>query len=394
MERKPERTTVRLRTETAEKAHGPGKGAPLTKAPGSGSGGKAEIVPLQCAFFSGETSLPGTPATGSSATGNRRGEGGGVSRGQSSALARARRPEPVGGDAPPAPRPPTKTPYGRVEGSEAAAGKHGGAQAKLLERMLSRDNMRLAWQRVKANQGAAGLDGMTIQACPECARHHWERRRSARATGPSRPAAVWRVMLPKASGGEPPLGRPTVLDRVMQHATLQVIGPLVAPHFSTSSDGCRPGHRARMALAEMAEAHREGLRSAADCDLQRFFDTVPHGVLRNRLARHSADRRVLRRIGRSVRAGGLLPDGRRERTSWGLPQGGPLSLPTKLQTFFFRISIAGIGIDPKHNIYLVLGHFDPLDQRPDEVALARPVGLLQATVDFGSKIFQPANNQL
>ena len=123
MERKPESKTVSLRTETAYKANGPGKVAPHTEAPGSGPGVKAEVVQLQFAFLSGETSIPGTPATGSGTTGNRRVEDGGVSRGHSSALAKARRPEPVGCDSTPEPRPTTETPYGRVEGLEDVGGE-------------------------------------------------------------------------------------------------------------------------------------------------------------------------------------------------------------------------------------------------------------------------------
>jgi hypothetical protein len=187
---------VSLRTETADKAHGPGKVAPHTAAPGAGPGGKAEAVQVQCAFFSGETSILGPPATGSGTTGNRRGEDGGVSRGHSSALAQARRPAPVGWDMTHEPRPPTEPPHGRVEGLEEATGQHGGAPAHLLEQLRSRDHRRRAWPRVKANTGAAGMDGMAIDAFPACARHHWERRRSALAEGPYRPAAVRRVMRP------------------------------------------------------------------------------------------------------------------------------------------------------------------------------------------------------
>jgi RNA-directed DNA polymerase len=316
---------VSPRTETASKANGPGTVAPHTEAPGSGSGVKAEVVPLPFAFLSGEPSIPGAPNAGSGATGNRRVEGGGVSRGHRSALARAPRPKPAGCDATPEPRPATKTPQGRVEGLEDSAGKHGGAQAELLEQILSRDNRLLAWQRVQAHQGAAGRDGMTIQAFPEFARQHWERIRSALEAGTYRPAAVLRVMLPKASGGERPLGIPTVLDRGIQQAIAQVIGPLFEPHFRTYSYGFRPGRRARMALAEMEEAHRAGLRSSADCDLKRCFDTVNHGLVLNRLAKRSRDRRVVRLSGRYLRAGVILPDGRREPTSCGVPQGGPLS---------------------------------------------------------------------
>ena len=325
MGRKPERKTVSLRTATASQANGPGKVAPHTEAPGASPGVKAEGVPLQFACFSGETSTPGTPTAGSGTTGNRRVEDGGVSRGHRSALARARRPEPVGCDSTPEPRPPTQTPHGRVEGLEDSVGTHGGTQAHRLEQILSRDNMRLAWQRVKANTGAAGMDGRSIDACPEFARQHWERIRSALETGTYRPAAVLRVRMPKASGGERPLGLPTVLDRGIQQAIAQVIGPLFEPHFSTHSDGCRPGRRANMALEAMVDAHREALRCAADGDLKRFVDTVNHGLLMHRLARRMADRRVLRRIGRSVRAGVILPDGSREPTPCGVPQGGPLA---------------------------------------------------------------------
>ena len=114
-----------LRTETAYKANGPGKVAQHTEAPGSGSGVNAEVVQLQFAFLSGETSIP-------IATGNRRVEGGGVSRGHSTAQPKAGRPEPVGCSSTPEPRPSTQTSYERVEGTEASEGKHGGTQANLL----------------------------------------------------------------------------------------------------------------------------------------------------------------------------------------------------------------------------------------------------------------------
>jgi RNA-directed DNA polymerase len=185
--------------------------------------------------------------------------------------------------------------------------------------------MLLAWERVKANQGAAGMDGMSIDAFPEFARQHWERIRSALERGTYRPAAVLRVMIPKATGGQRPLGIPTVLDRVIQQAVAQVIGPLFEPTFSTHSYGFRPGRSARMALGEMEEARRDGLRYAVDCDLKSFFDTVNHGLLMTRLARRVRDGRVLRLISRYLRAGVVLRDGGREPTRCGVPQGGPLS---------------------------------------------------------------------
>jgi RNA-directed DNA polymerase len=194
-----------------------------------------------------------------------------------------------------------------------------------MEQILSRENMLKAWKRVKASKGAAGMDGMSIDAFPEFARHHWERIRSALERGAYRPAAVLRAMIPKATGGQRPLGIPTVLDRVIQQAIAQVIGPLFEPQFSEHSFGFRPRRSARMALAEMEQAHCDGLRFAVDCDLKSFFDTVNHGLLMNRLARQINDPQVLRLISRYLHAGVILPDGSREATSRGVPQGGPLS---------------------------------------------------------------------
>ncbi len=110
------------------------------------------------------------------------------------------------GGSTPDPRPTTATPYGRVEGAEAPVGQPGDPQATFREQLRSRENMRFAWQRVKANKGAAGMDGLSIDAFPAFAPHHWERLRSALEEGTYRPAAVRRVMIPKASGGERPLG--------------------------------------------------------------------------------------------------------------------------------------------------------------------------------------------
>ena len=135
---------------------------------------------------------------------------------------------------------------------------------------------------------------------------------------------------------------PTVLDRVIQQAVAQVIGSLYEPHFNACSYGFRPGRSARMALTEMEEAHRDGLRFAVDCDLKSFFDTVDHGLLMSRLARRIKDPRVLRLISRYLRAGVVLPDGNRERTTCGVPQGGPLTPPTMLQTIRFGAFSRGI----------------------------------------------------
>ena len=321
MERKPEFKTVSLRTETAYKADEPGKVAQHTDTQGSGSEVNAEIAQLQFAFLSGET--PEAQADR------------GVSRRHSTAGVTAGRPEPDRCPSTTDPQPAAETPNGRAVALEESddpsprlwitSGKHGGAQVNLMEQILSRENMLLAWKRVKANKGAAGVDGMSIDAFPEFARHHWERIRSALEKGTYRPAAVLRVMIPKATGGQRPLGIPTVLDRVIQQAIAQVIGPLFEPHFSDYSYGFRPQRSARMALGEMEQANSDGLRFAVDCDLKSFFDTVNHGLLMNRLARRVKDPRVSRLISRYLHAGVILPDGKREATACGVPQGGPLS---------------------------------------------------------------------
>lgn len=311
MERKTEFKTVSLRTETAYKADEPGKVAQHTEARGSGSEVNAEVVQLQFAFLSGE--VPGAQADRE------------VSRGHSTAEVKAERPEPDRCRSTTDPQPTVTTPNGRAVAPQESDGKHGEAQVNLLEQILSRENMLTAWKRVKTNGGVAGMDGMSIEAFPEFARHHWDRIRSALEQGAYRPAAVLRVMIPKAAGGQRPLGIPTVLDRVIQQAIAQVIGPLFDADFSVHSYGFRPKRSARMALEEMEQAHSDGLRFAVDCDLKSFFDTVNHGLLMNRLAGKVHDKRVLRLIGRYLNAGVILPDGKREPTPCGVPQGGPLS---------------------------------------------------------------------
>ena len=247
-----------------------------------------------------------------------------VSRGHSSSETLERRPELVsGGSTPPALESALK-PNGRADPG-LADGKHGTSADDLLEQILSRENMLTAWQRVKANGGAPGHDGMTIGAFPAFARQHWERIRSSLQGGTYRPAAVRRVMIPKLNGELRPLGIPTVLDRVIQQAIAQVLTPLFDPHFSQHSYGFRPNRRAHQAVRAVEAANQAGYTQAVDCDLKAFFDTVNHERLIHLLARRVADVRLLRLIGRYLRAGVLREDGTREATRKGVPQGGPLS---------------------------------------------------------------------
>jgi RNA-directed DNA polymerase len=164
---------------------------------------------------------------------------------------------------------------------------------------------------------------MAIDALPEVARQPGGRRRAALEEGTSRPAAGRRVMMAKATGGQRPRGIPPVLARVLLHAIAPVIGPLFASPFSTPRDGCRPGRRARLALAARDEAHRAGLRDAVAGARQRVFDPGHYRWRMNRRARRSTDRRVLRRLSRYWRAGVIRPAGSREPTRGGGPPGGP-----------------------------------------------------------------------
>jgi len=250
VERKPECKTLSPRTETSYQAARADELAQHSEVPGSTRKVKDGVVQLEFAFLSGETCIDRIG-------GNVEGNHAGVSRGHSTATALAGRSKPDGCAATPASGLTATNPTGGVTGTEAGR-KHGRAQSDLLEQILSRENMHQAWSRVKANKGAPGIDGMSIEVFPAFARQHWDRIRSALYAGNYRPAAVRRVMIPKATGGERPLGIPTVLDRLIQQAIAQIITPMFEAIFHPKSVGFRPQRRARQALAEMERAHVDG----------------------------------------------------------------------------------------------------------------------------------------
>jgi RNA-directed DNA polymerase len=194
----------------------------------------------------------------------------------------------------------------------------------LLERILSRENMQRAWKRVKANKGVPGIDNISIDAFPDFARENWYAIRESLSDGSFQPLPVKRVEIPKQSGGTRPLGIPTVTDRLIQQAISQVLTPIFDPEFSEASYGFRPGRSAHDALYKAREYIKEGYRIAVDMDLSKFFDTVNHDVLMHRVARKIKDKRVLRLIGKYLRAG-VVVNGRQQVTRKGVPQGGPLS---------------------------------------------------------------------
>ena len=195
---------------------------------------------------------------------------------------------------------------------------------RLLENILSRENMQAAYQRVVRNKGAAGIDGMTVSDLGEHLRHNWPCIREQLLAGEYRPQAVRKVEIPKASGGKRTLGIPTVLDRLIQQAVHQQLMLIFEPHFSEASYGFRPGRSAQQAV-QMAKVHvADGYRWIVDLDLEKFFDRVNHDILMARVARIVKDKQVLRLI-RCYLQAGLLEGGIVSIRQEGTPQGGPLS---------------------------------------------------------------------
>ena len=194
----------------------------------------------------------------------------------------------------------------------------------LLEAALARENVARAWRRVKANKGSAGVDGLSIAASSDYLALHWPQIRQQLLDGTYRPQPVRRVQIPKPDGSKRDLGIPTVTDRLIQQALLQVLQPLIDPTFSDHSYGFRPRRSAHDAVRRAQGYVREGYTVVVDVDLEKFFDRVNHDVLMDRLGRRIADRRVLRLIRHYLRAGVLVNGVVQERHD-GTPQGGPLS---------------------------------------------------------------------
>jgi len=210
---------------------------------------------------------------------------------------------------------------------EARTARHatgGSGRDGLLSQALARANLVMAWKRVKANRGSAGVDGKSIAETADSLRTHWPRIREALLDGSYRPAPVRRVQIPKPGGGMRELGIPTVTDRLIQQALLQVLQPLIDPTFSEHSHGFRPGRRARDAVL-MAQRHvQDGYRVVVDVDLEKFFDRVNHDILMERLSRRVDDKAVLRLV-RHYLVAGIMDGGVVMERHEGTPQGGPLS---------------------------------------------------------------------
>lgn len=194
----------------------------------------------------------------------------------------------------------------------------------LLIAALTRENLRQAWKRVKANKGAAGVDGLDVDQTARHLRTMWPEIREQLLRGTYRPSPVRRVTIPKPDGGERELGIPTVTDRLIQQALLQVLQPILDPTFSEHSYGFRPGRRAHDAVLAAQAYVQSGRRIVVDVDLEKFFDRVNHDILIDRLQKRIPDAGVIGLI-RAYLNSGIMRDGVVLERYQGTPQGGPLS---------------------------------------------------------------------
>jgi group II intron reverse transcriptase/maturase len=194
----------------------------------------------------------------------------------------------------------------------------------LMERVVEGGNLRRALKRVQRNEGSPGVDGLTVDELPAYLRRRWPVIREQLLTGRYQPSVVKRVEIPKPGGGVRQLGIPTVVDRFIQQAVLQVLQPVIDPTFSESSYGFRPGRRAHDAVCQAQRYVQSGRRWVVDVDLEQFFDRVNHDVLMGLVAKRITDPRMRTLIRRYLDAGMMVSGVVVERHE-GTPQGGPLS---------------------------------------------------------------------
>jgi RNA-directed DNA polymerase len=194
----------------------------------------------------------------------------------------------------------------------------------MMEEIVERENLKEALRRVKANKGAPGVDGMTVNKLDDHLKQHWPAIREQLLSGTYRPKPVKRVEIPKPDGGVRKLGIPTVLDRFIQQAVMQVLQGRWDPEFSNSSYGFRPGRSAHQAVAQAQQYIAEGYGWCVDLDLEKFFDRVNHDRLMAQIAKRIDDRRLLKLI-RAFLNAGVMENGLLSPSVEGTPQGGPLS---------------------------------------------------------------------
>ena len=210
------------------------------------------------------------------------------------------------------------------EALTAASGNGRPGNDRLMERVVERGNVKAALKRVRQNKGSPGIDGMTVDELVPWLVENWEETRAKLLDGTYQPAPVREQEIPKSGGGVRKLGIPTVLDRFIQQAVLQVLQPMFDPTFSEHSHGFRPGRSAHDAVCEAQRYIQEGRRWVVDVDLEKFFDRVNHDVLMGRLEQRIGDKRMLRLI-RGYLNAGIMANGVVMERHEGTPQGGPLS---------------------------------------------------------------------
>jgi len=215
---------------------------------------------------------------------------------------------------------------GRAEDCTATVGSESPvAHGPAMEEVVERENLRKALKQVRRNKGAPGVDGMTVEQLGDYLAENWSEMREALLQCSYQPKPGRRVEIPKANGGGMRrLGIPTVLDRFIQQAVLQVLQRYLDPTFSEQSYGFRPGRSAHQAVARAQQYVAAGYRWIVDFDLEKFFDRVNHDRLMAQLARRIPDRRLLKLIRSFLRAG-VMEEGLVSPVDEGTPQGGPLS---------------------------------------------------------------------
>jgi RNA-directed DNA polymerase len=195
----------------------------------------------------------------------------------------------------------------------------------LFEQVLHRENILNAWKQVRANKGAPGIDGLSIDAFPDWAKAgNWKQVMTELRSGHYQPQPVRRVEIDKPDGGKRQLGIPTVTDRVIQQAIAQVLMPIFDPGFSNNSFGFRPNRNGQQAVKQVHHIIKQGRRFVVDVDLSKFFDRVNHDLLMTLLGRKIKDKSLLQLIKRYLQAG-ILDNHRYIASREGVPQGGPLS---------------------------------------------------------------------
>ena len=202
------------------------------------------------------------------------------------------------------------------------------AEPDILGKILDKDNLNRAYKRVKANKGAPGVDGMTIEAALPWLKEHNRELTERIRKGKYTPSPVRRVEIPKPDGGIRKLGIPTVMDRIIQQAMLQQLMPIYEPLFSDDSFGYRPGRGAKDAIFRIKEYIEQGYTRAVVLDLSKYFDTLNHTILLNLLRKQVKDERVIQMVKRYLKSG-VMENGVVTETEEGSPQGGLCGAPHK-----------------------------------------------------------------